>query len=491
MEVRHAERGDKRRILELAERNARFALDQDRLRSERRRSQRIQALDGLQQALGMETIPMRIECFDISNLMGDHTVASMVAFEGGAPKKSDYRRFGIRGSVQDDFAAMAEVLSRRMAQFVAQRERSPHDPDFDESFASVPALDRHRRWQGAALRGPGRARPVPRPRGDRGEPRQAGRGGVPARPPAPLVLPHDTPELQLLQRVRDEAHRFAIEFHRGRRDKAMTRSILDGLPGVGPVRKRSILPPLRLAGAVPGGQPRGAGGGAGPAGQGRAGSSRVRAQGAMTTNNDKGRLEDFVVITGFSGAGKSQAMATFEDAGYFCVDNLPPEMIGSLADLFGHEGSKVERAAVASDVRGGEYFDGLVRVVDDLEARGVPTALLFLEAGDEILINRFKETRRRHPLANGGSVERAIRGERALLAPLKERADVSIDTSDLSASRLRKVVADKMLTPGGVGPAGRHVHDLRLQARQPARRRPHLRRPLPARTRTTSRSCAT
>jgi UPF0042 nucleotide-binding protein len=171
----------------------------------------------------------------------------------------------------------------------------------------------------------------------------------------------------------------------------------------------------------------------------------------MTTNNDKGRLEDFVVITGFSGAGKSQAMATFEDAGYFCVDNLPPEMIGSLADLFGHEGSKVERAAVASDVRGGEYFDGLVRVVDDLESRGVPYRLLFLEAGDEILINRFKETRRRHPLADGGSVERAISSERTLLAPLRERADVSIDTSDLSASRLRKVVADKMLTPGGVG----------------------------------------
>ena len=162
-------------------------------------------------------------------------------------------------------------------------------------------------------------------------------------------------------------------------------------------------------------------------------------------------IQDFVVITGFSGAGKSQAMATFEDAGYFCVDNLPPEMISSLADLFGHEGSKVEHAAVASDTRGGDYFDGLVKVVDDLESRGVPYRLLFLEAGDEVLINRFKETRRRHPLANGGSVERAIGGERSLLAPLKERADVSIDTSDLSAARLRKVVADKMLTRSGVG----------------------------------------
>jgi len=162
-------------------------------------------------------------------------------------------------------------------------------------------------------------------------------------------------------------------------------------------------------------------------------------------------IQDFVVITGFSGAGKSQAMATFEDAGYFCVDNLPPEMISSLADLFGHEGSKVEHAAVASDTRGGGYFESLVKVLEELEARGVPFRLLFLEASDAVLINRFKETRRRHPLANGGSVEAAIRDEREVLAPLMERADISIDTSDLSASRLRKVVADKMLPHGKVG----------------------------------------
>jgi UPF0042 nucleotide-binding protein len=162
-------------------------------------------------------------------------------------------------------------------------------------------------------------------------------------------------------------------------------------------------------------------------------------------------IEDFVVITGFSGAGKSQAMATFEDAGYFCVDNLPPEMIRTLAELFGHEGSKVEHAAVASDVRGGEYFDSLVKVLDDLAVAGLPYRVLYLEAEDSVLINRFKETRRRHPLANGGSVEGAIARERALLAPLKERADVSIDTTDLSAVRLRRVVADKMLPHGRPG----------------------------------------
>jgi UPF0042 nucleotide-binding protein len=162
-------------------------------------------------------------------------------------------------------------------------------------------------------------------------------------------------------------------------------------------------------------------------------------------------MEDFVVITGISGAGKSQAMATFEDAGYFCVDNLPPEMIRSLAELFGHEGSKVEKAAVASDVRGGDYFDTLVAVLDDLDAAGLPYRILYLEADDPVLINRFKETRRRHPLANGGSVEAALARERTLLGPLKERADVSIETSDLSAARLRKVVADKMLPHGRPG----------------------------------------
>jgi excinuclease ABC subunit C len=241
VEVRHAERGDKRRILELAERNARLALDQDRLRSERRRSQRIEALDGLQRALGMETIPMRIECFDISNLMHAHTVASMAVFEGGAPKKADYRRFGIREAVQDDVGAMSEVLSRRMAQYVGQRERSPHETDYDESFAAVPALiviDGGKGQLSAGLRELGPFR-------DLGVTvvslaKRIEEVFLPGRS-TPLRLAHDTPELQLLQRVRDEAHRFAIEFHRERRDRAMTRSILDELPGVGPARKRSIL----------------------------------------------------------------------------------------------------------------------------------------------------------------------------------------------------------------------------------------------------------
>src|ERR1700733_11517884 len=152
-----------------------------------------------------------------------------------------------------------------------------------------------------------------------------------------------------------------------------------------------------------------------------------------------------VVITGHSGAGKSEAIAAFEDGGYFCVDNLPPRMIDSLGELFRHEGSGVERAAVVSDVRGGEYFDDLVQVLDDLERGGLKPQVLFLEADEQTLLNRYKETRRRHPLAPSGSVAEGIERERELLAPLRERADLVIDTTGLSAAQLRRKLADEVL----------------------------------------------
>ena len=251
VEIRAAERGDKRRILELAERNARLALDQEKLRSERRRQQRVEALDGLQAALGLDTIPLRIECFDISTLMGTNTVASMVVFEGGAPKKSDYRRFKVFGdgdgngggahAAPDDFAAMEEILGRRLARWEQQRDVSPHDKDFDPSFAALPnvvVIDGGKGQLSAGLRALSGFR-------ERGVlvislAKRVEEVFIPGRA-APLRLAHETPELQLLQRVRDEAHRFAITHHRSRRDRAMTSSILDELPGVGPARKRALL----------------------------------------------------------------------------------------------------------------------------------------------------------------------------------------------------------------------------------------------------------
>ncbi|HEY4810314.1 MAG TPA: RNase adapter RapZ [Solirubrobacteraceae bacterium] len=163
------------------------------------------------------------------------------------------------------------------------------------------------------------------------------------------------------------------------------------------------------------------------------------------------RLQDFVVITGFSGAGKSTAMNVFEDAGYFCVDNLPPEMIRSLVELFVHKGSKVERAAVVSDVRGGVYFEALQAVVDDLDALGLRHHVVFLEADEQTLVTRYKETRRRHPLAPEGSIAAGVASERALLEPLRSRADLVIDTTSMSAAVLREKIAEELLPRQAVG----------------------------------------
>jgi excinuclease ABC subunit C len=265
VELRVAERGDLKRLRELAERNARLALDQDRLRREHRRQQRAEALTALQEALGMERLPVRIEGFDVSNLGETHTVASMVSFEGGAPKKSDYRKFGVRfdgaegnggepaagdsagrgrrgrrGRV-DDFAAMEEVLGRRLGRYLEQADLSPHDANRDASFASLPDLiviDGGKGQLSAGMRALGPL--VERGVTVIGLAKRIEEVFLPGRP-EPVLLEDGSDALRLLQRVRDEAHRFAITFHRSRRDKAMTASVLDGVRGVGPARKRSLL----------------------------------------------------------------------------------------------------------------------------------------------------------------------------------------------------------------------------------------------------------
>ena len=248
VEVRAAERGDKRRLRELAERNARLALDQDRLRREHRRARRVESLASLAAALGMDELPVRIEGFDISTIGGEHTVASMVVFEGGATKKSDYRRFKVRGEMRadgnagpDDFASMEEVLRRRIARYLEQADLSPHDGKRDASFASLPALVMIDGGKGQLTAGMKALQPFV----ERGVTvislaKREEEVYVPGRS-APLDLPRDSEANRLLQRVRDEAHRFAIEHHRGRRDRAMTGSVLDELRGIGPARKRALL----------------------------------------------------------------------------------------------------------------------------------------------------------------------------------------------------------------------------------------------------------
>jgi UPF0042 nucleotide-binding protein len=172
---------------------------------------------------------------------------------------------------------------------------------------------------------------------------------------------------------------------------------------------------------------------------------------AAPDGNAQPRLRDLMVITGLSGAGKSTAMNVFEDGGYFCVDNLPPRMIGALVELFAHEGSKVEHAAIVSDVRGGDYFEALRAVLDDLESGRLRHRVLFLDADDQTVINRYKETRRPHPLAPQGRIAEGVAAERGLLEPIKQRAELVIDTTALSTATLRRKIAEAFLSQQATG----------------------------------------
>lgn len=147
---------------------------------------------------------------------------------------------------------------------------------------------------------------------------------------------------------------------------------------------------------------------------------------------------EVVVITGMSGAGRSEAMHTFEDLGYFCIDNLPPSFISQLVDLAHLPDSNLRRLAVVCDVRGHEFFDELAGAIDLLERRGVELHVLFLEADDDTLVRRFKETRRRHPMCEEGeALPDGIRAEREALAAIRERADIIVDSSELRPQELR------------------------------------------------------
>ncbi len=174
------------------------------------------------------------------------------------------------------------------------------------------------------------------------------------------------------------------------------------------------------------------------------------------TETAGGPLDDaaptnLVIITGMSGAGRSEAIHTFEDLGYFCIDNLPPSLIGSLVELTNLAGSRITDVAVVCDARGLEFFADFWGELERLERDGVPYRLLFLEADDEALVGRFKETRRRHPLSGSGTVLDGIQAERDLLEDFRGRADFIIDTSELRPSQLRQRILDEFLLEGVPG----------------------------------------
>jgi excinuclease ABC subunit C len=234
--VRQPRRGDKRRILEMAVRNAELGLEHERMLDEARRNRVASTLDGLREELALPQLPVRIECYDISNTMGTNSVASMVVFQGGRPAKSEYRRFRIR-TVEgaDDFASMAEVIRRRLERLRENDEKFTPAPDLivldggkGQLSAVVPVLEEMK--VGDVLPD------IPL----RSLAKREEEVFEPGRP-EPVILERNSPELHLLQRVRDEAHRFANAYHTKLRGRAMTASVLDGLPGVGPERKKKIL----------------------------------------------------------------------------------------------------------------------------------------------------------------------------------------------------------------------------------------------------------
>jgi excinuclease ABC subunit C len=236
VEVRRPQRGDKRRILEMAERNAKLSLEHEKVLEETRRDRVASTLDSLREELALPELPMRIECYDISNTMGTNSVASMVVFQGGRPAKDQYRRFRVKAvEGADDFASMAEVIRRRLERLKSDDEKFAQAPDLilldggkGQLSAVVPVFEE--------LKVGEELPDIPlRSLAKRDE-----EVFEPGRP-EPVVLERDSPELHLLQRVRDEAHRFANTYHRKLRSTEMTRSVLDELPGVGPTRKKKIL----------------------------------------------------------------------------------------------------------------------------------------------------------------------------------------------------------------------------------------------------------
>ena len=246
VDVRVPQRGDKRALQETVGRNAGQALALHKTKRASDLTTRNRALEEIQQTLGLAEVPLRIECYDISNLQGTEVVGSMVVFEDGLPKKSEYRRFIVRGvDGQNDVASMHEVLTRRFRRLLDETAESTEliDPDTGrpKSFAYAPGLV-------VVDGGPPQVAVAQQVLGE------LGLHDIPVCGLAkkleevwlpdqedPVILPRTSEGLYLLQRVRDEAHRFAITHHRGRRSKSMVESVLDDVPGLGEVRRKTLL----------------------------------------------------------------------------------------------------------------------------------------------------------------------------------------------------------------------------------------------------------
>ena len=240
VEIRVPQRGDKRGLHETATKNARESFGRHRLKRGTDHNSRARALEELKKHLELPEAPLRIECYDMSHLQGTDYVGSMVVLEDALPRKSEYRRFKIRGvGGNDDYAAMEEVLSRRFENYLAERD-APRSTDSKFSYPpQLLVVDGGKGQLGVAmgvLKSLGLEEEIPAVALAKRfeEVFMAGRSD-------PIELPRGSEALYLLQRIRDESHRFAVSYHRVLRNKRMTRSVLDGISGLGEVRKKRLI----------------------------------------------------------------------------------------------------------------------------------------------------------------------------------------------------------------------------------------------------------
>ena len=260
--LRVPRRGDKKALLETVARNARESLALHKTRRASDLTTRSKALNEIQEALGLDDAPLRIECYDVSNLQGTHVVASMVVFEDGLARKSEYRRFAIKGTDgTDDISSIHEVITRRFRRYLAEREKTGELDTLGDPEAGEDSDDGAERADVTAQKkfsyppnlvvvdgGPLQAEAAARALAELGIDDVAVCGlakrleevWIPGEE-YPVILPRSSEGLYLLQRVRDEAHRFAIAYHRAKRGKAATTSALDDVPGLGPARRKALL----------------------------------------------------------------------------------------------------------------------------------------------------------------------------------------------------------------------------------------------------------
>ena len=545
VDFRVPQRGDKRALMETVARNAAQSLMLHKTRRAGDLTARGRALQEIQDALQLDEAPLRIECYDISNLQGTDVVASMVVFEDGLARKSEYRRFAINSvgsgalpadpdphadpdtdsepvdrATANDVAAIHEVITRRFRRYLDERAAS--DLQMDE----LPEPDE------SDPRGSVRTRIDP----DTGRPRKFAYtpnlvvvdGGQPQvtaaqraldelgiddialvglakrleevwRPgdPDPVILPRSSEGLYLLQRIRDEAHRFAISYHRAKRSASMTRSALEGIPGLGSTRRAALLrhfgsvKRVRAATVDELAEVEGIGradGGAGARGTSRDGECGARdgecgaRDGKCGGRQGEGHVSvtlpvpeqeplQLVVLTGLSGAGRSTAAKCLEDLGWFVVDNLPPGLLDTMVELGTRSGGAITKIAAVVDVRSRGFTSDLQSALSSLERRGAEPQVLFLEASDDELVRRFENVRRPHPLQGDGRLVDGIARERELLRDVRGEAGLVLDTTRLNVHELRAKIVVRVRRRERTHDA-RDCRVVRLQVRSAGRRRP-------------------